>query len=167
MMRFIINSSLVILISLLLGCTTDTEPSVTGAKKVEGIQVAEGVSNADIIRSPITADDSNRDTVNIAKIDFEEMIYNYGVVDKGAVITRTFKFTNTGTIPLMISNAKTTCGCTVPKWPEDPIAPGEGSVINVKFETKGKVPGRHKPPITIIANTYPRETVLYLDGIVE
>ena len=166
-MRLLINSSLLIMLSLAFACNTDTESGEAGVKKVEGIQVADGVSNADIIRSPITADDSTRDTVNIADIDFEEMIYNYGVVDKGAVITRSFKFTNTGKIPLMIGDAKTTCGCTVPNWPEDPILPGEGGIIKVKFDTSNKKAGRHKPPITIIANTYPRETIIYLDGIVE
>jgi len=151
---------------LLSACTDPETGTMSDGKSVQEVKVAEGVSNADLIRSPITADDANRDTVNVANIEFDQMIHNYGVISQGDVVKHTFKFTNTGRIPLIIMDAKTTCGCTVPKFPEDAIQPGESGNIQVKFNTASKKAGRHKPPITIVANTYPNETVIYMDGMV-
>jgi len=65
----------------------------------------------------------------------------------------------------LITRAKSTCGCTVPEWPEEPIAPGEEGVISVRFDTKNKS-GKQGKPITIIANTYPKDTYLQLLGTV-
>jgi len=67
---------------------------------------------------------------------FEEETIDYGVIEKGADGLRVFKFTNTGDAPLVIEEVKSTCGCTVPKKPTGPIAPGESSTIEVKYDTK-------------------------------
>lgn len=71
-----------------------------------------------------------------AQIEFEKLEHDYGTIDQGANGTTEFKFTNTGTEPLIISNAKGSCGCTVPEWPKEPIAPGATSSIRVKYDTK-------------------------------
>lgn len=71
-----------------------------------------------------------------AKIEFEKMEHDYGTIDQGANGATEFRFTNTGTEPLIISNAKGSCGCTVPEWPKEPIAPGASSSIKVKYDTK-------------------------------
>ena len=99
------------------------------------------------------------------EIVFDEKRYNFGTVDEGAIIRHDFKFTNEGKLPLLISKAKSTCGCTVPEWPEEPIAPGESGTISVRFDTKNKT-GKQGKPITIIANTYPKDTYLQLQGFV-
>lgn len=67
---------------------------------------------------------------------FEEETIDYGVIEKGADGLRIFKFTNTGDAPLVIEDVKSTCGCTVPKKPSGPVAPGESSTIEVKYDTK-------------------------------
>ena len=70
-----------------------------------------------------------------AKIEFESKTIDYGTIENGADGNREFKFTNTGDAPLVITNAKGSCGCTVPTWPRTPIAPGESDVIKVRYAT--------------------------------
>jgi hypothetical protein len=69
-------------------------------------------------------------------IKFESLEVNYGLIEKGADGVRVFKFTNTGTAPLIISNAQGSCGCTVPTYPKEPIMPGEKGEIKVKYDTQ-------------------------------
>lgn len=122
------------------------------------------ITNADLIRNPVTAD-GLEDTVNVAKMSFAEPDFNFGTVATGTEVTNDFAFTNTGKVPLLIADARSTCGCTVPDWPRTPIAPGDSGVISVVFDTKNKV-GRQAKPITITANTYPVATRLRLMGVV-
>ena len=70
-----------------------------------------------------------------AKIDFKSDTHDYGTIKNGADGTCTFEFKNTGNAPLIISNAKGSCGCTVPDWPKEPIAPGAKASIKVKYDT--------------------------------
>lgn len=70
-----------------------------------------------------------------AQIEFEKETIDYGKIAHNSNGTREFVFTNTGNEPLIISNAKGSCGCTVPEWPKDPIAPGAKGVIKVKYAT--------------------------------
>ncbi len=158
-MRFLI---LIILIGhLTLSCNEDkTEQSAKPEKVVQ--EITSGDRIRDIIRNPVDANESE-DTVNVAKMVFEEKRFDFGTVNEGDVVKHTFKFVNEGTVPLIIAQAKSTCGCTIPEWPKNPIAPGEGGVIDVRFDTKNKK-NRQGKPITIIANTYPRETILQLKG---
>ncbi len=142
-----------------LGCKG--EPTVAG-KSVETIQTEGKISS--IIRSPVSADGSV-DSVNVARMDFEEPIFEFGEVDEGAVINHEFKFVNNGKVPLVIQNAHSTCGCTIPDWTKDMIAPGQGGVIKVEFNTKGKSEFQEKPVI-ITANTYPSVTKVFVKGIV-
>lgn len=66
---------------------------------------------------------------------FESMEVDYGKIDQNSDGNRKFTFTNTGTEPLMIKNARGSCGCTVPTWPKEPIMPGESASIDVKYDT--------------------------------
>jgi len=84
------------------------------------------------------------------KIEFEKEIHDYGDVAYDGSGFCTFEFTNTGTAPLLISDAKKSCGCTVPAWPKDPIMPGKTGVIKVKYDMKR--PGAINKSITIISN---------------
>ncbi len=132
-------------------------------KSLEEIQL-EGASNSAIVRNPVSAN-APTDTVNVARITFEETEFDFGDVDEGAIVEHVFRFKNTGKVPLLISDARSTCGCTVPVWPKAPIAPGQGGEISVKFDTKGKSK-MQKKPVTILANTYPAATIVQLVGVV-
>ncbi|TXK52892.1 DUF1573 domain-containing protein [Pontibacter qinzhouensis] len=103
---------------------------------------------------------------NGAVIAFEEKEHNFGTIKQGEVVNHTFKFTNTGTTPLVIESASATCGCTVPQPPKDPIAPGQSGEIKVQFNSTGKS-GQQQPVITVRANTEPNIVQLSLKGTVE
>jgi len=97
---------------------------------------------------------------------FETASHDFGTIQEGQIITRTFSFTNTGKTPLIIENAVASCGCTVPDWPRKPVASGAKADIKVEFNSRGKA-GPQQKTITIYANTQPRESVLLLVGAVE
>ncbi|GLB50878.1 DUF1573 domain-containing protein [Neptunitalea lumnitzerae] len=71
----------------------------------------------------------------VANIEFTTQEIDYGTIAKGSNGIRTFEFTNTGEAPLVITNVYSSCGCTIPKKPEEPIAPGKTGVIEVKYNT--------------------------------
>lgn len=101
-----------------------------------------------------------------ASFKWENTLYNFGNINQGEVVNYTFKFTNNGTEDLLIQSASASCGCTVPKKPTEPIAPGEQGEIVVRYDSKGKS-GQQSPVITIVANTNPRQTRLNLRGFVQ
>ena len=99
-------------------------------------------------------------------IKFDQEDYNFGKVTQGQIVEHSFEFTNTGKEPLIISECHASCGCTVPEWPRDPIAPGEKSKITTKFNTAGKS-GEQRKVVTVTANTEPFETYISVSGFVE
>lgn len=156
-------SPLIILLSI-IGFVACKQATNKNGKMVEEIQTNGTESVSDIIRNPVTADQP-LDTSNVAKISFEENFYDFGTVDEGDIVTHTFHFKNTGKVSLIINDAKSSCGCTIPTWSKKPIAPGKKGKIDVKFDTKSK-PGRQSKPVSIFANTYPKKSVVYVNGYV-
>ena len=100
----------------------------------------------------------------VAKIEFKQTVIDYGTIEKGANGVRTFEFTNTGNAPLVISNVKSTCGCTVPKKPKGPIMPGETGEIEVKYDTNRVNPIRKT--ITVFSNAETPTVALKIKGLV-
>ncbi|MFN7116977.1 MAG: DUF1573 domain-containing protein [Saprospiraceae bacterium] len=98
-------------------------------------------------------------------MEFAETEFDFGTVQEGEKVRHTYKFKNTGKEPLVISDAKGSCGCTVPSKPTDPIAPGETGEIVVEFNTQGKA-GQRNQKVTVTANTNPPQTFLSLKGVV-
>ncbi len=129
----------------------------------KAIQEGTPQTTADLINNPVTAD-SPIDSVNVAKMVFAEQTYNFGKAKAGDKITHTFKFKNEGKVPLLIREARSTCGCTVPEFPKDPIPVGGMGEINVTFNTAHKE-DHQKKPIIISANTFPVEqTYVNIEG---
>lgn len=89
----------------------------------------------------------------VAKIEFKTDTIDYGTINKGADGVRVFEFTNTGNAPLIISDVKSTCGCTVPKKPDAPIMPGQTGEISVKYDTNRVNPIRKTITVTSNADT--------------
>ncbi len=87
-------------------------------------------------------------------ISFTSMTVNYGEIERGSDGIRVFEFTNTGDEPLIISKVYSSCGCTIPKKPEAPIAPGEKGEIQVKYDTNRMGPIRK----TITVNSNAKDT---------
>ena len=97
-----------------------------------------------------------------ATMDFESKVVDYGVIDHNSDGVRKFVFTNNGTEPLIIKNAKGSCGCTVPTWSREPIAPGDTSEIGVKYATTRV--GKFTKTITITTNASKKPVILTIKG---
>lgn len=100
-----------------------------------------------------------------AKIEFKTETVDYGEIEKGSDGIRVFEFTNTGSAPLIISNVRSSCGCTIPKKPEDPIMPGKTGEIQVKYDTNRVGPIRKA--ITVTSNADTPTKILKIKGEVK
>lgn len=86
------------------------------------------------------------------KIEWESSNFDFGDLIQGERVENTFKFTNTGNAPLIITNVEVTCGCTTPKgWPRDPIPPGGKGELTVAYNSVGKY-GRQNKVVKVISN---------------
>lgn len=99
----------------------------------------------------------------VAKIEFKTETIDYGKIERGSDGVRAFEFTNTGNAPLIISKVSSSCGCTIPKKPKDPILPGKKGVIEVKYDTKRSA-GPIRKAITVISNAATPTKVLKIKG---
>lgn len=84
-------------------------------------------------------------------IKFEKDTHDFGDITQGQVVENVFMFTNTGIKPLVISNVITSCGCTAPTWPKDPIPPKGKAEIKIVFNSTGKT-GKQNKVISIMSN---------------
>jgi hypothetical protein len=101
----------------------------------------------------------------VTTISFDKRAYDFGTVNVGDIVETVFKVTNSGDTDLIITDAKVTCGCTVPVWPKEAIKPGETKDIKVRFNTSGKS-NKQQKNITLITNTLSGREILTLRGMV-
>jgi hypothetical protein len=120
-----------------------------------------GVSTDDINISATA--NGTQNSASIPVIQFEEETHDFGKITQGEKVSYSFKFTNTGKSNLLISSAQASCGCTVPKPPKDPLAPGATDKIDVTFDSNGKS-GKFDKQITVITNCDPNTKVLKITG---
>lgn len=97
--------------------------------------------------------------------EFEKTDHDFGTINEGDVVEHTFEFTNNGEAPLIIQDAKGSCGCTVPTWSKEPIPVGGKGIITAKFNSKGK-PNIQNKTVTVTANTWPKQTRLRIKAMV-
>src|SRR4051812_16313859 len=113
-----------------------------------------------------TLSNVGNDNANQAAFKFNEEEFNFGTIMQGDQVKHDFEFTNTGKEPLIISNAAGSCGCTVPEWPKEPIAPGAKAMIKVTFNSAGKM-GMQDKTITLTSNAKQNPMVIHLKGNVD
>lgn len=99
-----------------------------------------------------------------AVIKFEKTSHNYGKFTEDKPQTCVFKFTNTGDQPLVIHQAFASCGCTVPTYTKESIAPGKSGEIKVVYNGKGKLPGHFKKTVSIRSNATNALVRVYIEG---
>ena len=104
-----------------------------------------------------------KDSTTVQLID---SLYNFGTIAEGKKVEYSFRFKNTGTKPLVVTEAHASCGCTVPEKPEKPVLPGETGVIKVVFNSQGKS-GHQEKAIMVSSNANPAFTDLKLVGEVK
>lgn len=113
-------------------------------------------------QAPVT---SGVESKNGPVMTFEVTEYTFEPIKQGEIVTREYKFKNTGKEPLIINNAVGSCGCTVPEWPHEPIKPNGTGVIKVTFNSAGKM-GAQDKTVTLTYDT-DKTIVLHLKGTVE
>lgn len=111
------------------------------------------------------AADRDAKNADFPVMTFSETEYDFGTINEGDVVEHKFTFTNTGKAPLVIVSAKGSCGCTVPEWPKEPVAPGATGEMLVKFNSNGK-PNQQTKQVTITANTEAGKEIIKIKALV-
>lgn len=106
------------------------------------------------------------DQSSAAKFTFDTTSHDFGEIAVDTIVYHPFIFTNSGRSPMLISSVKSTCGCTIPKWPSNVIEPSKSDTILVSFNSRGRK-GKFLKSIDILANTLPAKTTLYIEGFVQ
>lgn len=151
MNRIFISCVTAAFLVLLISCSSNEDVGEpTNAVKSAATKQA-NISNQVVNTNTALQTDADQPTTTVSW-DREE--HNFGNINEGDKVKTIFKFTNTGDEPLIISKANGSCGCTVPKWPREPIPPGGKGQIDVEFNSKNK-PGQQTKTITVMANTDP------------
>ena len=101
-----------------------------------------------------------------ADIQFTDESHDFGNIHEGTQAAYEFKFKNTGTEPLVLTDVHASCGCTTPEWPKEPVAPGATAVIKAIYNSTGR-PGQFSKSITVTSNAASGQKILTFRGIVE
>jgi Protein of unknown function (DUF1573) len=113
-----------------------------------------------IVENKLTQQVEIKDPTSVLVID---SVYDFGKITEGEIVEYNFRFKNSGTKPLIITNASASCGCTVPEKPEKPIEVGDTGFIKVKFNSEKKVGMTHKN-VTVSSNAQPTFPELLIKG---
>ena len=145
MKKQFLSYSALLLLPFLVSCNNDTDTSLSTADS--------SLLSTDMVQNPATL--AGTDSASLAKMPqmtFSETTHDFGTLKEGEVVEYDFKFTNTGGAPLLITGAESTCGCTASDFTREPVKPGAGDRIRVRFDSKGKS-GHQEKGVTIYANT--------------
>ncbi len=113
--------------------------------------------------APVAAPDPD---AGVFKFSDKDNTHDYGEVPEGPTAEYDFEFKNTGKKPIIITEAHGSCGCTVPKWPTEPILPKKKGVIHVTYNTDHRT-GPISKEVTITSNASEKQTVLHIRGTVK
>ena len=148
---------LLLFLALIVGFTAVNAQTKFPAKTITSTEKTEVVTKKKV-NVPVQEKKVN------STIDFESKVVDYGTIEHKSNGVRKFVFTNNGTEPLIIKNAKGSCGCTVPTWPKEPIVPGATAEIGVKYATTRV--GKFTKTITLTTNASKKPVILTIKGVV-
>ena len=144
----------------------------SGCKKESGHAVDPSDENyipkgnlADLAYNPMRPD-GTIDSSYLPILKWDEVVYDFGTIHQGEIVEKKYTFKNIGTAPLLILNATSTCGCTIPDWPKNHILPDSSGTVLVKFNSTNKE-GPQNKEVTIFANTIPNQSKINIKGNVE
>jgi len=124
-------------------------------------------ASTNLVKIDATADSSSSNKKSgEAKIQFEKLLHDFGYITQGEVVEYEFIFTNTGDADLLVASATASCGCTIPDYPKEPIAPGKQGKIKVKFNSELRM-DKFLKEIYVTANTEPLVTTLSITGVIK
>lgn len=116
----------------------------------------------DLVNNPATASGEVKNN-KLPKFQFDETSFDFGTIKSGKTVTHVFKFKNIGDTDLLISEAKGSCGCTIPEYTKAPLKAGDTGEIKVTYHSEG-MSGQIAKTITILANTIPNTKVLTISA---
>ncbi|HEX8549802.1 MAG TPA: DUF1573 domain-containing protein [Cytophagaceae bacterium] len=110
------------------------------------------IISAFCVQAQIAPSGSSPDAMysNAPSFKWDKTSHEFGKITKDKPVTAVFKFTNSGTAPLIITKAEASCGCTVPEYPKEPIAPGQTGIIKATYNAAN--PGAFTKDVTIVSN---------------
>ena len=151
-MKYLLNIKYLFLICIMVLCV------LTSCEEKN-----EGNLSTDLVTSPKSATETSNKQ---AAIKFDKEEHDFGTLLQGEVVTYSFHFTNTGNMPLIISEVGSSCGCTVGDYPREPIAPGKTGDIKVTYNSSGHH-GFQSRFLTVMSNTNPAKTTLRIKATVQ
>jgi hypothetical protein len=116
--------------------------------------------STDDIANPTAPSQQSGSRKETAEITFDNPLHDFGASEEGEILTHEFWFTNTGGSRLIVTNVKPTCGCTIPYFPKEPIAPGKRGSVKVELNTEKTGLGHHEKSVTVYSNSNPNKMKL-------
>jgi hypothetical protein len=101
-------------------------------------------------------------SADVAVITWDSQSFDFGKIKQGTPVSHEFKFTNTGKVPLIITNVSASCGCTTPDWTKAMVPPGQSGFVKATFNAAALAP--FNKTVTVVANTEPGSTQLIIKG---
>lgn len=165
--------SLMVLAAILTACSGNSEEKVTRMDGEVQSTVAETSKTVAELEKELADFDKEEEARakelegTYTTLKFDKLKHDFGDVKPEVENTTTFRVTNTGKQPLIISDVSASCGCTTPRKPEGPIAPGKSDVITVTFKSKPQQLNEVKKTVTVTANTSEKVHVLEIRAFVK
>jgi hypothetical protein len=130
-------------------------------------EIPPGQSSASIIHNPNTANGVDpQEVASLPVLTFPDTAHDFGVIREGEKVQHEFIFKNTGRSPLIIAGAETSCGCTVPTFTHEPVAPGGTGTLKVLFSSEGKQ-GHVVKAVTVKSNAYPSTRIVTISADIQ
>ncbi len=137
------------------------------ACNIESHKVPAGQSPASVIHNPNSAEGIDpKEIAGLPVLSFPDTTHNFGMLKEGEKVEHEFQFKNTGRSPLIVTGANSSCGCTVPTFTSEPVAPGGTGMLKVTFSSAGKH-GHVLKAVTVSSNAYPATKMLTITADVE
>lgn len=156
--------------SFLVACSGEKSTEASTDEISASAEIAsteEVVNTTDDASKATTTEVANTEVAaNLASIQFEETVHDFGNIKEGEVVEHVFKFKNIGDSPLILTGVQPSCGCTASDYTKEPVAAGEEGTISLSFNSAGKVGAQNKTA-TVKANIQGGQTTISFKGNVE
>ncbi len=157
---------LTIAMAVIVSVAQGTKPADKSAKKTTPAKVSPATPAKPATPTAVAPAPQVAVTSDQPDFTFESESHDFGTIPEGTQAVYEFKFTNIGKEPLVISNVQASCGCTTPKWTNEPVAPGKTGTITASFNSSGR-PGQFTKSVTVTSNAKSNPKVLTITGVVE
>ncbi len=163
----------VLIFTALLAACSESQDKVTRVEGEVQSTVAESSKGVAELEKELADFDKEEELIakelegEVTTLKFDKLTHDFGNVKREVENTTSFRVTNTGKQPLIISDVSASCGCTTPKKPEKPIAPGKSDIIEVTFKSKPEQLNEIKKSVTVTANTKEKMHVLEIRAFVK